>query len=67
MLLTEWNTEDTIAVAREEGLEEGLEKGEKTAKIEIARNFLADGFPHEIIQKNTGLTLDEIEKLGNQK
>ena len=83
MILTEWNTEDAIAVAREEGLEEGLEKGieqgleeglEKgraeggtSAKIEIARNLLANGFPHEVIHKNTGLNLEEIEKLSNQK
>jgi flagellar biosynthesis/type III secretory pathway protein FliH len=27
MILTEWNTEDAIAFAPEEGWEEGLEKG----------------------------------------
>ena len=79
MLLTEWNTEDAIAVAREEGLEEGLEKGLEKGrdegleigrideKIEIAKNLLAAGSSNDLIQKVTKLTLEEIMKLENQK
>ena len=67
MILTEWNTEDAIAFARDEGLEEGREKGREEGrtveKIEIARNLLAEGSTVELVQKITGLTTEEIEKL----
>ena len=55
MILTEWNTEDAIAFAREEGLEDG--------KRTIARNLLAEGSTPDFVQKITGLPLEEIEKL----
>jgi len=57
MILTEWNTEDAIAFAREEGREEG--------KIEIARKALSEGVTPEFIQRITGLdkeTIKELEK-----
>jgi len=59
MILMEWNTEDAIAYAREEGREEGWEN----ANQEVARNLLAEGSSHEFVQKITGLSLEEIEKL----
>ena len=59
MILTEWNTEDAIAFAREEGREEGQLNG----KIAIARNALAEGFAPESIQKITGLDLKTIQDL----
>ena len=59
MILMEWNTEDAIAYAREEGREEG---SVETSHL-IARNLLAEGFTHVFVQKITGLTLEEIEKL----
>ena len=55
MILEEWNTEDAIVFAREEGKEEG--------KFEIARNLLAKGSAKEFIQEVTGLSRSEIEKL----
>ena len=54
MILTEWNTEDAIAFAREEGREE---------KRTIARNLLVESSTPEFVQKITGFSLDEIEKL----
>jgi predicted transposase YdaD len=33
------------------------------AQLEIARNALANELPIEVIQKITGLSLEEIEKL----
>jgi len=46
---------------------DGHEGGKKEAKLEIARNALAEGLSPEFVQKITGLSLDEIEKLQNQK
>ena len=59
MILNEWNTEDAIAFAREEGREEGLEEG----TLKIACNLLAEGIKPEIIIKSTGLSAEELEKL----
>ncbi|MCL2411385.1 MAG: Rpn family recombination-promoting nuclease/putative transposase [Treponema sp.] len=55
MLLTEWNTEDALAVRFEEGHTEG--------KREIAKNLLSEGFAVEVIQRTTGLSLEEIQEL----
>jgi len=58
MLLTEWNWDEALEVAREEGLEEGMEK----EKLIIAKNLLAKGSSPEFVYEITGLTLDEITK-----
>ena len=63
MLFTEFNLEDAIAVAREEGKEDGLEKGQEAAKINIARNLLSEGATFEFVQKITGLDMETIENL----
>ena len=63
MILTEWNTEDAIAFAREEGREEGLERGRGEEKRTIARNLLSEGSTPDFVQKITGFSLAEIEKL----
>jgi len=63
MILTEWNTEDAIAFAKEEGRGEGREEGEEKASIKIARNLLAEGSTPDFVQKITGLSLEEIGKL----
>ena len=55
MILTEWNTEDAIAFAREEGRDEG--------KAEAARNLLAKGLSSEFIQEITGLDTQTIQEL----
>jgi hypothetical protein len=47
------------AIAKEEGVMEGLEKGREEGmekgKFEVARSMLADGLPAETIRKYTGL------------
>jgi len=67
MILTEWNTEDAIAFARnegrEEGMEEGWEKGREASNIEIARKALAEGASFEFVQKITGLDLEAVQGL----
>ena len=71
MILEEWNTEDAIAVARdegrEEGLELGLEKGKEEKGIEIARKALAEGYAPEAVQKITGLDIETINKINKQE
>ncbi|QIW21927.1 Rpn family recombination-promoting nuclease/putative transposase [Bacillus thuringiensis] len=48
-----------LAHAREEGLEEGMEKG----KIQLIRGMHKNGMPLEDIAKFTGLSTEEIRKL----
>ena len=74
MILTEWNTDDAIAFAREEGreegredgLEEGLEKGRENGreeeKLEIAKNLLSKGSTVEFVNEITGLDIKTIQK-----
>ena len=49
MILTEWNTEDAIAFAREEGREDGIEEGLEKGREEILRLL------------ELGLSLEEIK------
>ena len=65
----QYNTE--ISVAREQGLAQGLKKGEAVGfkkgatqeKREIAKNLKHAGIPVDVIAENTGLTAEEIENL----
>ena len=57
-LNSEW-----IEKGRDEGLEQGLTQGREQAMATIARNLLAEGSTPQFVQKITGLSLDEIEKL----
>lgn len=43
--------------------DKGLEQGHTSEKLEIARNLKKDGIQAEIIAKNTGLSIKEIEAL----
>ena len=47
----------------EKGLQEGLQKGLQKGKESTARNMKAEGITPLIIQKCTGLSLEEIERL----
>ncbi|MBQ3184653.1 MAG: transposase, partial [Firmicutes bacterium] len=47
----------------EEGREIGREEGRMTERRELAKNFRNSGIPIDVIAKNTGLTIEEIEKL----
>ncbi|MCL2722333.1 MAG: hypothetical protein FWD47_13470, partial [Treponema sp.] len=63
MILEEWNTEDAIAFAREEGREDGLEEGLYEASHTIAKNLLAEGSTPEFVHKITGLDIKVIKTL----
>ena len=45
------------------GIEQGRSEGEAKKQHEIAKNLKLDGIPMDVIAKNTGLTLEEVEKL----
>ncbi|HZK02769.1 MAG TPA: PD-(D/E)XK nuclease family transposase [Anaerovoracaceae bacterium] len=49
--------------ARREGLAEGMEMGRAGGIIEVAQNALKEGMGKPLIQKLTGLSKDEIDKL----
>jgi len=79
MLTTEWNWDTAKEVWQEEAREEGLSKGREEGigmglaqgreegfdegVLATARNALAQGASVDFIQKITGLSLDEIERL----
>ena len=48
-------------------MEKGMEKGRKDSAIEIARNLLANGVSPEIVAASTGLNLDEMADLSQDK
>ena len=54
LLFTEFNLDDAMAVAREEAREDGITE----AKLEIARNLLAEGSTPEFVRKITGLEME---------
>ena len=47
---------------REEGREEGIQIGVENRNIEIARNLILANIGQEIIEKTTGLSIEEIKK-----
>ncbi|KZX11655.1 Rpn family recombination-promoting nuclease/putative transposase [Methanobrevibacter filiformis] len=50
-------------IAKEEGIEEGIEKGRNEEKLTIAVNLKKQGLTPENISKATGIPVTEIEKL----
>ena len=55
--------EEGLAEGRKEGLKEGLKEGyEESVKL-TAQNMKKDGISPELIQKYTGLSLEEIGAL----
>ena len=67
MLFHEITVEEFAEIrAREayaDGEKAGLARGAAQEKREIAKNFKDSGIPIDVIAKNTGLTLEEIEAL----
>ena len=53
--------------ARENGINDGISKGVSKEKVNIAKNLLSMNMSLEDISKATGLTVEEINKLKNEK
>jgi predicted transposase/invertase (TIGR01784 family) len=66
MLFGEWKLEDALVVEREEGIEEGLERGREKRETEIAKNALTKGASVEFISEITGLSAEAIQSLANR-
>ena len=52
-----------LLTEREEGFEEGKLEGIKDEKYSIAKNLKKSGLDIKFISENTGLSIEEIEKL----
>ena len=59
--ILDYNT--SMYTERQEGINEGIEKGKTEAKIQFAKKMRSEGFSPEIVMKITGLTAEELEKL----
>jgi predicted transposase/invertase (TIGR01784 family) len=70
-LLAYWESKGALETARLEGRIEGeqigLQKGEQKKALEIAKNAIQLGLSNEEISKLTGLSVDEVSKLRNEK
>ena len=53
--------------ARENGINDDISKGVSKEKVNIAKNLLSMNMSLEDISKATGLTVEEINKLKNEK
>ena len=51
---------------RHEGMKEGIAIGEERAKLEAARNMLADNMPESTVAKYTDLPLETVQKLADE-
>jgi predicted transposase/invertase (TIGR01784 family) len=58
---------NTIATAekeaREEGWQEGREEGREEEKVGVAEKAIIEGFDDQVIQKLTGLSIEQIDEL----
>lgn len=63
MLFRELTREEDMEISRLDGYDEGRAEGEAAATLKLARNFKNAGISAEVIAENTGLSLEEIEKL----
>ena len=52
---------------RKEAISEGIFEGEKSKEIEIVRKMLKEGVEIKSIEKFTGLTKEEIEKIKDEE
>ena len=61
----EKNYFDILALSEErvKGREEGIKEGEKNKAVSIARSLKKSGLDNKFISENTGLTIEEVEKL----
>jgi predicted transposase/invertase (TIGR01784 family) len=66
MLMTEWNWDEALAVRFEDGEEKGREEGREEGREQTAKNALKEGASPEFIQKITGLSIEDIEKLAKE-
>ncbi|GHV85472.1 hypothetical protein AGMMS50230_10800 [Spirochaetia bacterium] len=62
-MYAEWNLDDVKEVWYEDGLKEGMEKGSRQSREEIARNLKKLGVSLDYIVQSTSLLPEEIARL----
>jgi hypothetical protein len=60
MLITEFDMDEYVEVVREEY----FEKGRENERLDVVRNMKSKNYDVAAISDITGLTADEIEKIG---
>jgi predicted transposase/invertase (TIGR01784 family) len=56
---------DSADEIKQSGFKEGAEKGAENAKLEFARNLLANGVTPDVIAKSGELPIEKIRELMN--
>jgi predicted transposase/invertase (TIGR01784 family) len=56
--------DEGLAEGKAEGIAEGMEKGKTEGRIETARNLLKLGVSIDVVSKGTGLSIEELKRLG---
>ena len=64
-MTTERDIRNQKAFARNEGMKEGLERGEAKKQLEVAKAMLSKGMAPTLISEITGLSLDQVLSLDN--
>ena len=54
-------------IAEKKGIRKGIEQGAQQEKIDIAKNMLKDNVSLEMIEKYTGLSIEEIKEVQNEE
>ena len=62
-----YNAEKVEEKCRSSAYSEGVDVGEKNKQLEIAKNLLALNIDKNTIINATGLTLNELEEISNNK
>ncbi|WP_193376798.1 Rpn family recombination-promoting nuclease/putative transposase [Brachyspira hyodysenteriae] len=62
-LMLKKEREEGIKEGIEQGIERGIEKGKKNKALSIAKSLKKSGLDIKFISDNTGLSIDEVEKL----
>ena len=63
ILMLKKEREEGIKEGIEQGIERGIEKGEKNKALSIAKSLKKSGLDIKFISDNTGLSIEEVEKL----
>ena len=63
MLFTQFNMEDALAVRYEEGVEDGIAKGECLNMIRLIQRKLQKGKTPEEIAENLGESLEHVKQI----
>lgn len=63
MFSLEYNFDEELNAYKKEGIAEGIERGEKSERLAIARKMKAKNLDVSLVAEMTGLTLGEITQL----